>query len=90
MDLLLDFDQSLVTAGTSDHSTVLHRAVYPEVEGPECVRVALRYGVDVNHMNDEGLTAAHVAARYGRYRCVYVCVCVCVCIFVCVCVYTGD
>lgn len=74
MELLLRFDPTLICAGTSDHSSALHRAVEQEREGPGCVRVALQYGADPNQMNDKGLTPVHIAARLGRYRCVRACV----------------
>jgi len=68
MELLLAFDPTLIAAGTANHSSVLHKAVLHAVHGPECVRVCVRAGADVNMLNDEGLTPAHVAARLGRYK----------------------
>ena len=72
MQQLLQFDPQLIYACTSDNSTVLHRAVENDTGGPECVRLAMEFGAEINLMDVKGESALHRAAALGRYRVLHV------------------
>ena len=72
MQQLLQFDPQLIYACTSDNSTVLHRAVENDTGGPECVRLAMQFGAEINLMDVKGESALHRAAALGRYRVLHV------------------